>query len=175
VPYNLRFFLLCLSALFIYGIIRRENWTHEEMGIRHDNIRKSLPYYVFFTALSIAVLFLINRRINLPDIDTRIFFIKTLTLFLPISFFQEFAFRSFLVPRLKKIFTNNYWIIFVNAVLFTLIHIIYPNMGINLPITFVAGIFFTWIYLKYPNLLLVSLTHAAVNITAVLLGFFYIS
>ncbi len=175
VSYDWRFFLLCLSALFIYGIIRRENWSYEEMGIRHDNIKKSLPYYVFFTVLGIAVLFLINHKVNLPDIDTRMFFIKTFTLFLPISFFQEFAFRSFLIPRLKKIFADNYLVILVNAFLFTLIHIIYPNLGINLPITFSAGIFFAWLYIKYPNLLLISLTHAAINITAVLLGFFYIS
>ena len=172
---NWRIVLLAVSSLFIYGIIRHEHWTHEDMGLRHDNFKKAFPFYFYFTILSIGVLFLIEHKISMSGIDTKIFFIKTFVLFLPISFFQEFAFRSFLIPRLKEIFQSNYTIVFVNAVLFTMIHIIYPNLGIGLPLAFVSGIFFAWLYLKYPNLILISLAHSALNVTAVLLGFFHIS
>ncbi|MFZ2072706.1 MAG: type II CAAX endopeptidase family protein [Minisyncoccia bacterium] len=170
-----RIVLLAVSSLFIYGIIRHEHWTHEDMGIRHDNLTKAFLFYLFFTVLGIGFLFLLDHKINMPDIDTKIFFIKTFVFFLPISFFQEFAFRSFLIPRLKQIFTSSYVVVLVNALLFTLIHVIYPNLGIGLPIAFVSGIFFAWLYLKYPNLLLVSWSHAALNLTAVILGFFHIS
>jgi len=174
-PADWRVVILAVSSLFIYGIIRHEHWTHEDMGIRHDNFWKAFPFYLFFTIISIGVLFLLDHKIGAPDINTKIFFIKTFIFFLPVSFFQEFAFRSFLMPRLKEIFKNNYVIIFSNAALFTAIHIIYPNLGISLPIAFVSGIFFAWLYLKYPNLLLISLSHAILNVTALLLGFFYIS
>jgi membrane protease YdiL (CAAX protease family) len=174
-PADWRVILLAISALFIYGIIRHEHWTHEDMGIRHDNFKKALPFYFFFTVLSIGALFLLDHKVNMPDINTKIFFIKTFIFFLPISFFQEFIFRSFLMPRLKEIFRSNFTVIFLNAVLFALMHIIYPNLGIGLPLAFVSGIFFAWLYLKYPNLLLISLSHAILNATAVLLGFFHIS
>jgi len=174
-PVDWRVGLLVISALFIYGIIRHEHWTHEDMGIRHDNFKKALPFYFFFTVLSIGVLFLLDYKVGMPDINTKMFYLKTFIFFLPISFFQEFAFRSFLIPRLKEVFKNTYVIIFSNAVLFTLIHIIYPNLGISIPIAFVSGIFFAWLYWKYPNLLLISLSHAVLNATAVLLGFFHIS
>jgi len=170
-----RIVLLAVSALFIYGIIHHEHWTHEDMGVRHDNFKKAFPFYFYFTILGIGALFLLEHKVSMPDIDTKIFFVKTFIFFLPISFFQEFAFRSFLIPRLKEIFQSNYTIVFVNALLFTMIHIIYPNLGIGLPLAFVSGVFFSLLYLKYPNLLLISLSHAALNVTAVLLGFFHIS
>lgn len=174
-PISWRFILLAISSLVIYGIIRREEWSFEEMGIRHDNFKKAIPFYLSFIVLGIVVLFLIEHKFNMPDIDTKIFFIKTWVFFIPVSLFQEFAFRSFLIPRLKKLYDNNYVVILFNAVLFTLLHIIFPNLGIGLPIAFVSGIFFAWIYIKYPNLVLISLAHSVLNIVAVLLGFFAIS
>lgn len=174
VPDSWRFFFLSLGALAIYGIITKEEWTHEEMGIRHDNFWKSLPYYFIFTVLGVASLFLLDYRVSTGIEITQRYFFQTLILFLPISFFQEFAFRSFLIPRLQLIFSHNFTIILVNTLLFTIIHVIYPSLIIGLPLAFVGGIFFTWLYLKHPNLLLISLAHAVTNIVAVLLGFFVI-
>ena len=174
-PINWRFILLAISSLVIYGIIRREKWSFKEMGIHNDNFKKAIPFYASFVVLGIVVLFLIDHRFNMPDIDTKIFFIKTWAFFIPVSLFQEFAFRSFLIPRLKKLYDNNYVVILFNAVLFTLLHIIFPNLGIGLPIAFISGIFFAWLYIKYPNLVLISLAHSILNVVAVLLGFFAIS
>ena len=174
VPHSWRIFILALSALFIYGIIKRENWSHEEMGVRYDNFKKAFPYYFLFTILGVLTLLLIERKVNMPDLDTTSFFIKTFILFLPISFFQEFAFRSFLMPRLQSIFKNNFTVIFINSLLFTFIHVIYPSLGIILPLVFISGILFAWLYLKYPNLILVSISHSILNVTAILLGFFYL-
>ena len=177
VPANWRIILLSISSLFIYGIVQREHWTYREMGIRHDNFRRALPFYLLFTVLGLAALFLIFSKINMPrEIYNELFYLRVFVFFLPSSFLQEFAFRSFLMPRLKVIFNNNnYYIIFVNAILFTLMHTIYLNLGIVLPLVFVAGIFLSWLYSKYPNLVLISMVHSALNITAVLLGFFIIA
>ncbi len=167
-----RIILLATGSLIIYGIIWHENWTHKDMGVRSDNIAKSLPYYIVFTIFGFILLFLLERKFNMPDNDTKNFFIRTWSLFLPICFAQEFVFRSFLIPRLKAIFDSKFAIILVNSTLFTLIHVIYPNLGIGLPVAFVSGLFFAWLYIKYPNLLLISLVHSVLNITALMLGFF---
>lgn len=176
VPANWRMILLVISSLFIYGIIRHEHWTYEDMGIRHDNFKKALPFYLLFTFLGLVALFLIYYKVNIPrEVYTKLFYLRNFVFFLPSSFFQEFAFRSFLMPRLRIIFDNKYYIIFVNAILFTLMHTIYLSLGVVLPLVFVAGVFFAWLYLKYPNLVLISLAHSALNLIAVLLGFFVIS
>lgn len=171
-PVSWRMILLSVSCIFIYGIINHEKWTHEEMGLRLDNFKKALPFYLIYTFIAFGLLFLIAWKFQIPDIDSKILIIKSWAFFIPISFAQEFAFRSFLMPRLKAIFDHPFTIILTNALLFTLIHIIYPNLGIGLPLAFISGLFFAWLYLKYPNLLLVSISHAILNITAVLLGFF---
>ncbi len=171
VPTSWRMVLLAISALSIYGIIHHEHWSHEEMGIRHDNFKKAWPYYFFFTVLGFTALLFLEHKFKIPNVDTELFFIKTFIFFLPVSFFQEFAFRSFLMPRLQSIFKSNFTIILINALLFTLIHIIYPSLGVILPLVFVSGILFAWLYLKFPNLILVSVAHAILNVTAILLGF----
>ncbi len=171
-PISWRFVLLAISSLVIYGIIRREEWSFEEMGIRHDNFKKAIPFYLSFVVVGIVALFFIDHKLNMPDIETKNYIIRTWIFFIPVSFFQEFAFRSFLIPRLEKIYNKKYIVIFINAVLFTLLHIIFPNLGIGLPIAFVSGVFFAWLYIKYPNLVLISLAHSVLNIIAVLLGFF---
>jgi len=169
-----RMVLLAVGALVIYGIIMREHWSFEDMGLHHHNFKKSFPFYLSFTIIGILALFILHSILNIDYVISKTFLTKTLILFIPISFFQEFVFRSFLVPRLKELYGNNLFVIFINAILFTFIHIIYPNLVIGLPIAFFSGIFFTWLYVKYPNLLLVSFSHIILNITAILLGFFVI-
>jgi len=176
IPIGLRVAVLAVSALFIYGIIRHEHWTYEDMGVRHDNFKKALPFYLFFTVFGLAVLFLIYFKASMPkEIYTKLFYLKTFVFFLPSCFFQEFAFRSFLIPRLKVLFNNSYYVVLFNALIFTLMHIIYFNLGVVLPLVFVAGILLAWLYVKYPNLILIALAHSILNLTAVLLGFFIIS
>lgn len=170
--HNWRFILLAVSSLAIYGIIRHEKWTYEDMGIRHDNLKKEILIYSIFTILGLMALYILGNKLNLPDKDTPSFLIKTWVFFLPICFFQEFAFRSFLMPRLQRVFSSSFTVIFINTLLFTLMHIIYPNMFINIPLVFVSGILFAWLYYKYPNFLLISISHSILNVTALLLGFF---
>lgn len=167
-----RMVLLAMCSLVIYGIISRENWTYEDMGLHHHNFNKAWPFYLSFTVLGILAIFSAHYLLGMPFEASRSFVIRTVTFFIPISFFQEFAFRVFLVPRLKAIYHNNLFVIFINTILFSFIHIIYPGWIAGLPLIFLSGILFTWLYLKYPNLILVSLTHAVLNITTVLLGFF---
>lgn len=166
-----RIFLLAFCSLIIYGIIRHENWTHDDMGLNNKFKEYFMPYLIF-TVVSVALFFVLHSFLDFEPIKTKSVLIEKLLFFLPISFFQEFAFRSFLIHRLRLISNSNFFIVSINVILFTLIHVIYPSLNVILPITFIGGIFFAILYIKYPNLLLVSISHSAINITAVLLGFF---
>jgi len=173
-PPTFRIPLLFLSAIFIFGIIHFEKWTEEEMGMRTDNFKIAWRSYYYFTLAGLGTLAILSMILTLPNTESKDFLVRTFSLFLPVSFFQEFAFRSFLIPRLKRIFSDTITIILVNAFLFTLIHVIYPNWGVTLPISFASGILFAWLYIKYPNLYLATFSHMILNLVAVLLGFFYI-
>jgi membrane protease YdiL (CAAX protease family) len=97
---------------------------------------------------------------------------RFLALFIPISVLQEIIFRGILMHMLKRAFQSIPFIIILNASLFALIHIIYLNTSIIMPLTFIGGLGFAWMYHKYPNLIMISISHTVLNFTAMILGFF---
>jgi len=169
-----RLFVLCLSCLFIYGIIRREKWSYQKMGIRLFNYKEVVLPYILFTLAGLLFLFIIAQLFNMHTQGTLQNVYYKFLFFIPISFFQEFAYRAFLLRKLEKVFRNKTLIIITNAFLFMLLHIIYPHSFLVLPMTFIGGIAFAMIYLKYPNLVLIGVSHSILNISAILLGFFRI-
>ena len=50
-PISWRMVLLAICSLMIYGIISREHWSLEDMGLHHHNYRKALPFYASFAFL----------------------------------------------------------------------------------------------------------------------------
>ena len=170
-----RILMLLFLTVVIYGIIRREGWHQESLGVHLHNFWKCAGPYALFTVIGVGLLLLLAWYLGYQTLTE---FWKSphfLFLFLPISFFQEFAYRGFLMPLLGKIFKKDNTIIIVNALLFSFLHIIYPHPEIMLPVAFVGGVAFAWIYRKYPNLLAVSIAHSILNYVAVLLGFFYLA
>jgi membrane protease YdiL (CAAX protease family) len=106
------------------------------------------------------------------DVDDLVVSWRLIVFFIPVSVFQEIVYRGFLMPRLGSILKNNVQVVFVNALLFALLHIIYPRPEIMLSLAFVSGLVFAVLYQKYPNIVLISITHAILNFVAVMFGFF---
>ncbi len=170
-----RLLMLLVVTLVIYGIIRTEHWPAEKLGLHLHNFKKSVFIYTLFTVIGLVLLFQFAAYLGYhpaPGFWKQPHF---LFLFLPISFFQEFAYRGFLIPLLEKISKNNFFIILSSGVLFSFLHIIYPHPEVMLPIALYGGLAFAAIYRLRPNLLLTSVAHAVLNYTAVALGFFYLA
>jgi membrane protease YdiL (CAAX protease family) len=179
IPANLRLIVLTLGVIAVAIIIVREKWNTKDIGFRFDNLQSALPSYLYFTLFGLLMLFVYAQILELPSLrvlgggDAEL---KLLLTFLPISFFQEFLYRGFLMRMLSKIFSpDRHTIIFINALLFALLHIIYPHQLFILPLTFVGGLAFATIYDRKPNLILISIAHSILNYAALTLGFFIIS
>lgn len=173
IPSNLRVFCLLLVALLLYGIARYEKWNKLDFGIQ-NSWRKYLLPYVIFTIAGIALLLAVEEfEIGSPMLNWWKN-AKFLLLFIPLSVTQEIIFRGVLMNMLRRVFTNKWFIIILNAAVFSLMHIIYLRAYFTLPLTFVAGIGFAWIYYKYPNLILISISHTILNFTGMILGYFII-
>ena len=174
IPIEWRFFVLAFCALMIYGIIRKEKWNMDMLGIKEYHTEKQLTPYIVFTLVGIffligtAGLFGMTPKISTDNA------LHLFLLFIPVSAFQQFAYQGFLMPVLYRIYKSPVRIVFVNALLFTFLHIIYPDARVNLPLAFVGGIAFSMMYLRYPNLILISIAHAVFNFTAILYGFFVV-
>lgn len=173
VPVEWRMVALCVSMLFMYGVIQKEQILDETMGLSKKTFRRSLIPYLLFTLVG-ALVFV--RLSNVLAINPNIVWWQHahfLFLFLPVSLLQEIAYRGFLFPKLREL-SHKWWVVIgANTVLFTFLHVIYPTPGIMLPVAFFSGLALAIMYRYYPNLLLISFSHAVLNFIAVLHGFFF--
>ncbi len=171
---NARVFVLIFMCLCIYGIIRHEKWTKNMLGLPAQPLHTYLGKYIFATGIGLITIISYAQVLG-NTVQHRWWLVPHFWLiFVVVSFFQEFAYRSFLSVLLSRILPSVQYQIFINALLFTFLHVIYPNRLAMLPLAFVGGLFFAYLYKKYPNLILISLLHSVLNFTAVLYGFFVI-
>lgn len=176
IPGEFRVTMLFLISLLMYGIIKRSGWTYADMGLKKGFLKDFVPYFIF-TLVGVIALVVISEIV--PKIENREVYewwedVRFLLLFIPISVLQEIVFRGILMHMLRRAFTNIPFVILINASLFALIHIIYINTDIILPLTFIGGIGFALMYYKYQNLIMISISHTILNFTAMILGFFVI-
>lgn len=169
-----RVMVLIVACLLIYGILKKGKWDNSTWGLRFDNFHKSLIPYLCATLLSSVFIIWFAGKLDMKVesywwLDRHFWFI-----FILVSFLQEFAYRGFLIPLMERIFTDRLGIILINALLFTLLHIIYPIPQIMIPFAFMGGLVFAYMYLRYPNIILISMMHTVMNFIAVLYGFFVI-
>lgn len=174
IPEQFRILMLFSVSLLLYGIVKRAEWTFSDLGIRKDFMKDIIPY-TLFTISGIGFILWISKIT--PGIEGREYYewwedARFLLLFIPISVLQEVVFRGILMRLLEKAFSNPIFIIILNASVFALIHIIYTNTTLVLPLTFIGGIGFAWMYYRYPNLIMISVSHTILNFTAMILGFF---
>ncbi len=174
IPDSFRIVVLFSIALLMYGIIKHAHWTYADLGIKKNFLKDVVPYTVF-TIAGVGFIFWISRIT--PTVEGTQYYqwwedLRFLLLFIPISVLQEVVFRGVLMRLLQRAFNNSAFIIILNASVFALIHIIYLNTTVVLPLTFIGGIGFAYMYYKYPNLIMISLAHTVMNFTAMILGFF---
>ncbi len=162
-----------LSTILL--IIKTESWSLKKIGIRIDNLKESLIPYVFFTILGVLFLLFLAKILGKNPLSSWWTHPHFQYFFIPVSIFQEFFYRSFLIPKLDSVSPSLVVSIMMNALLFTLLHIIFPNPFLMLPVAFVGGLAFTIMYKLYPNLILISIAHIILNFIAVLYCFFSFS
>ena len=173
IPFKQRKNTLIIVSLIVIAIIILEKTTLKQLGINLSNPTQYLLPYLLFTVIvlvSLVTLSKILKRKPQPNFFSQSHFIYG---FIIVSALQELLFRGFLFPKLQTIFSGDYTIILVNAILFTLIHSIYSNDTISIVIIFIGGIGFAAIYWIYPNLILITISHAILNFVAVLYNFYY--
>lgn len=174
IPVTGRIPVLLTFSVLIYGVMRREKWTREDLGLHKKMSNKSIRLYSIATLVAFIGIFLLARKLGMQGTLEWWKHPHFLFLFAIVSFAQEFAFRGFLLPVLKRIFSSIPLVIIVNAALFAFMHVIYPFPVIGLPFAFLAGIFFAVLYYKRQDLILVSISHAILNFVTVYFGFFTI-
>lgn len=166
IPLKYRFFVLLLIAILVLGIIFFEKWTLKDLGIRIDNLKKSLLPYFYLTIVAVFVTVLLAKwlKTGSQPIAGNIHFQFG---FIILSFLQELLFRSFLIPKLKRLTSSSASVIISNAILFGFLHIIFPNPVTIFVISGLLGLGFAFVYYFRPNLILATISHSIINFVAV--------
>ena len=175
IPISGRIYTLLFVSLLLYGVIKKQGWTSESVGLTTKNVKQFFGPYFFATVTAMVAIIEIARMLGVSAVSSWWINPHFLFMFFIVSFFQELVFRGILMPLLSRIFPDAFTVIVVNALLFAGMHVIYPNPVIGLPFAFIGGIFFAALYRRYPNLYLVSISHAVLNFLAVWYGLFTIN
>lgn len=170
IPFTFRLPLLFLSFCLtvLYSVYR--GFTLGELGIRADNLGKSLMVNIVLTLLFSALLGLLFYFELIPGP-----FYPALTVFFPFylllsSPMQEFLFRGFVFAEMRAAGVRSAWmLVLFSAFSFSFIHIIYGDW-LTLALTFGIGLLWAGIYYWIPNLAGVSLFHGVVGLLAVMAG-----
>lgn len=172
IPVKYRMWLLGLVTIAAVLFVQIEDLSLIELGIRVDNLAEAFWPYVIFTAAGVATISLTAQELGRKPTGEWRKDPHFLGLFIPISVAQVFLYRSFLMPLLHEVWPHRWFVIIGHAVLFTYLHIIYPDPKHNLPLALLGGLGFGAMYYFYPNFYLAALSHMALNFAAVYYGFF---
>ncbi|MHB8903548.1 MAG: CPBP family intramembrane glutamic endopeptidase [Patescibacteria group bacterium] len=172
IPFEYHRYVLFVFTILIVILTIKERESLKNLGIYKGNLFKYYLPYTLFTIIGIIFIYVIAEFIGREPLDWDSQYLYVL-LVIPLSFCQEFIYRGYLMSKLKSFFNSALVIILINTFLFTILHIIFKDFLVVIPLAFISGLAFAWLYYKYPNLLLISISHSILNFTAVLLyGFF---
>lgn len=126
IPIEQRFFVLLGFIVLLIGILFKERWNWKDLGIRKDNLSRTALPYLFFTLLTVSLTLILAKYLG-KDMQSEWWLNPHFKYFiLPVSAFQEFAYRGFLIPKLQNFFTSTTPVIILNAFLYAFLHIIFP-------------------------------------------------
>jgi membrane protease YdiL (CAAX protease family) len=174
IPYSWRLLVLLGVSLLIMSIIRYQQWTKVQLGLTRIVRFRSVAVWGTLTLAGIVAIVSYAQWFGFEPLALLQWekSWRLLLFFIPLSILQEVAYRAFLTERLREVGFSMGHRVLLNALLFTLLHIIYPYAAITLPIAFIGGFLFAWLYERYQSLVLACIAHAVLNFTAVLFGLF---
>ena len=161
--------LILVIAITVFISIK-EKLSAKELGFRTDNLKQSFVPYGVFTLTAVLVVILLSNLLHKQPLSQWWTYSHLQWGFLPISFVQEFIYRSFAQTKLQKIM-KPIWAILVATILYSFIHVLWKDPLI-LALSFAGGIGFGYLWYKYPNLYLLTISHAILNFLIIYLGFF---
>lgn len=170
IPFELRFHVLVATAagLAIYAAVSGFSWR--DVGLRWDTLGGSLIANAVLLAVATAGLTAACAAglMRAPKPPSWVWFFPLyVSLFAPA---QEFACRAVLFAELARRGIVSATVqVLVTAATYAFIHVIYRD-ALVLAATFAIGIAWGVIYRRWPNLVGVSLSHAGLGVSAILVG-----
>ena len=165
-----KYSLYVLAAITLISIIFAyyEKWSLQDFGLHFREFKKSVVAYIIFTTVICMLTLVLAKILNKSTLENWWTYSHFQYQFLIISVAQEVIYRGFLLQKLKLLFGSVKMVILINAFLFALLHILFPNPIMSFATTFLLGVGFAGIYYRFPSLILISISHAVINFVSLL-------
>ncbi|MFA5051554.1 MAG: CPBP family intramembrane glutamic endopeptidase [Patescibacteria group bacterium] len=161
-----RFGVLAAAGLLMVADVVAFHIPAYSIGIRTDNLADALPWFVGLVVIAVCFIILIARLQRITPIHKWWQDPHFRYLFIPISIGQQFVFFGFIQSRLQE-FIPTIITIIASALIFASAHLMYRPRRQAFLVTFAAGIGFAACYAIAPNLIIGSVAHMMLNVTAV--------
>ena len=168
IPPQYSLYVLAAITLITIFFAYYEKWSLRDFGLHFREFKKSVVAYIIFTSVICLLTLVLAKILNKSTLENWWTYSHFQYQFLIISAVQEVIYRGYLLQKLKLLFGSIKVVILVNAFLFALLHIIFPNPIMSFAITFLLGVGFASIYCRFPNLVLISISHAVINFVGLL-------
>ena len=156
--FSIRTVIFTLTTLAFIGLTIYHQYSLQSLGIRVDNMRAGLHFYIPITIAGLFVIFIARAHFRQFRASKE----KHSIYFFYFYFFscltQEFIFRAYLINRLSEICHHLFFTILLSAGLYTFMHIVFRIKGFMF-YTFLFGVAAILAYNYYPNLIIISLSH----------------
>lgn len=156
--FSIRTVIFTFTAFAFIGLTIFHQFSLQSLGIRVDNMRAGLHFYIPITLAGLFVIFIARSHFR----QFRERKEKHSIYFFYFYFFsclvQEFIFRAYLLNRISEIWNNFFFIVLLSAGLYVFMHLIFRIKGFMF-YTFLFGVAAIIAYRYYPNLILISVSH----------------
>lgn len=168
VPFDWRMYLLTLTGGGFIFWAKCLNLTKEDLGLSSTTFIPAMRSQLWVIGAFLALLLIapyigLTERFEQPNAT---FFLFYVFVSCPI---QEFIYRSFLFSMCKRSEFNMVATCAILTVPYAWVHVIYRDW-LTLLFTLVIGAFWASTYQRQPNLAAVSISHAVLGVTTLLLG-----
>ena len=140
-----RIFVLVLIVTTLLIILFFEKWTPRMLGLTSLNLKKFVVPYGIFTLIGTLSIIRFGEIIGNQEITNWWTHSHFLYLFFVVSFFQEIAYRGYLIPALGKLTNVPIFIIFANIVFYKMVNgqwLMVNNLIVNPIPSFFTSIIF---------------------------------
>ena len=166
--FKYKFYILTTIGLLIYFMLRIGKVSNENLGIKKENILKSIkrnsPIIIILVA-SVIIFKLLNFDKYTPN-ESIFFYLFYIFISCPI---QEFLYRGVFGYFENNLIKNKFIILILSSFCYSFVHIIYKDL-ITCVLTFIFGFVLYLLYRKDYNLFGVSITHIILGILTIYLG-----
>lgn len=173
---------MLVGSLYCTSVLLHYNAKLADIGLTLCNFKHSLVYLITpslaIIALALVILALAPDPLRLYLIGSDPLSVKSLwsRLFLYVfasAPLQELIFRGYFTYRLEKIVKNNYWLLTLSILVFTIAHVPFRS-PIMIVVSLFMGIAYILNYQKYRNLYAITISHAVVGGILIMVRNFYV-